>query len=409
MFDNQRMLTDAMAHQTKGLSGRWRGVLWLLTVIGIVAFFLGVNGPVPLRAWQTYLVNMVFFTGMAQGMVIFAATLQMTKAQWGRPVKRLAELAAYFLPLSLVFLLILYFGRTIVFPWIQHPIPEKQAWLNDSFLFARDFLGLLVLAALSYAFLKNSLKPDLAAIAKKNWGEDPPARQSALQGSGTIATILVLAFAVIYSLVAFDLIMSLDPHWYSTLFGAYYFITSFLTGMAGLVVVLVVARKHFGLHSYIGAKQFHDLGKLIFGFTIVAGDFFWSQFLVIWFGNLPEETQFVILRIREMPWAVLSYVVLFGAFVIPFVLLLSRGIKKKPAAMLTIATMLLLGMWLEKFLLVVPSIWHEDTLPLGVSEVLITLGFLSIFVLTYAFAISRHPILPVGDPLLQEDLKSQHS
>jgi len=409
MFDNQRLLTDAMSHRTKGLSGQWRGVLWLLTFAGMVAFFLGVTGATPLRAWQAYLVNMVFFTGLAQGMVVLAATLQMTKAQWGRPVKRLAELAAYFLPLSLVFLVIFYFGRAIVFPWIEHPIPAKQAWLNDSFLFARDFLGLLALAALSYAFLKNSLKPDRMTMAAMTRDDDSTHVQTALQRSGTIATVLVLAYAVIYSLLAFDLIMSLDPHWYSTLFGAYYFITSFLTGMASLVVILVIARKRFGLQSYIGAKQFHDLGKLIFGFTIVAGDFFWSQFLVIWFGNLPEETQYVILRIREMPWAALSYIVLFGAFAIPFVLLLGRGVKKKPNAMLAIAVMLLIGMWLEKFLLVVPSIWHEGTLPLGISELLITLGFLSIFVLTYAFAISRHPILPVGDPLLREELRSRHS
>ncbi len=409
MFDNQRLLSDAMAHRTRGLSGQWRGVLWLFTIAGIVVFLFGIAGATPLRAWQVYLVNMIFFTGMAQGLVVFSATLQMTNAHWGRPVKRLAELAAYFLPLSLVFLIVLYFGRAIVFPWIAHPIPAKQVWLNESFLFARDFVGLLVLAALSYAFLRNSLKPDMAMISQNVRGVGASVAQAALQRSGVLATVLILAFAVIYSLIAFDLIMSLDPHWYSTLFGAYYFITSFLTGMAGLVAILVATRKHSGLKSYIGAKQFHDLGKLIFGFTIVAGDFFWSQFLVIWFGNLPEETEYVILRIREMPWAILSYIVLFCAFALPFVLLLGRGIKKNPNAMFGIALLLLLGMWLEKFLLIVPSIWHEGTLPLGVTELFITFGFLAIFVLTYAFALSRHPILPVGDPLLRDELSSQHS
>jgi Ni/Fe-hydrogenase subunit HybB-like protein len=409
MFDRQKLHADAIAHQSRNLSGRMRLLLILIALVGAASFVAGITGDEPLRAWQVFLVNVLYFTGIAQGMVILAATLQMTSARWGRPIKRIAELGAYFLPLSVPLLIVLYFGRTLIFPWIAHPIPAKQGWLNVPFLFTRDLIGLLIMAALSLAFLRQSLRPDLLALKRGSLADDPAESQKAVHLQNILAPVLGIAFAVIYSLIAFDLIMSLDPTWYSTLFGAYYFITSFLAGMAGLVVILALTRKRWGLERYIGTKQFHDLGNLIFGFTIVAGDFFWSQFLVIWYGNLPEETRYVILRIREMPWAVLSYIVLFGAFAIPFVLLLVRKLKQNPTAMLVVAGMLLLGLWIEKFLLVVPSIWHQGTLPIGVGEILITLGFLAIYVLTFLYAAARHPILPVGDPLLQEELNSHGS
>ncbi len=400
MFDKEKLFSDATAHQKKAISSRVLGICGIFVILGIIFFVVGALGNEPQRAWQIFLVNFLYFIGIAQGMVVFASALQLTNAKWGRPVIRFAELGAYFLPLSLVFLVILYFGRTHIFPWIEHPIPAKASWLNAAFLFSRDFLGFLILAVLSILFLKTSVRADaLAIMRKENNYEKTSSRLSRL------APIIAILFAFIYSLIAFDLIMSLDPHWYSTLFGAYFFIASFYTGMAALVVILVFARKQLGLEEYIGAQQFHDLGKLLFGFCVVAGDFFYSQFLVIWYGNLPEETEYVILRIQEAPWSAISYIVLFGAFAIPFVLMLSRQLKRNPKTMMGIAVMILIGVWLEKFLLVVPSIWHQHSLPLGVGEIFISLGFLAGFIITFVFAVHRHPILPVSDPLLQEYLE----
>ena len=106
MFDKENLFADATAHQAKGISSKWRIIFALLTVLGVVGFALGIMGESPERAWQVYLVNFLYFTGLAQGMVIFAAILQIANARWGRVLKRLAELGAYFLPLSLVFLII---------------------------------------------------------------------------------------------------------------------------------------------------------------------------------------------------------------------------------------------------------------------------------------------------------------
>ncbi len=408
MFDKKKLFSDALTFQKKPVPVKIIGGFGILLVIGIVAFVAGVLGNSPQRTWQVFLVNLLYFSGIAQGLVVFAAALQITSARWGRPVKRIGELGAYFLPLSLLFLLVLYFGKVYIFPWINNPIPEKAIWLNSAFLFSRDFIGLLILALLSLLFLKTSLRPDLAAMANNDEKTAEIIKKSNSK-LNTLAPVIAILYAIIYSLIAFDLIMSLDPNWWSTLFGAYFFITNFYTGLAAMVVILVVFRKSFGLEDYIGAQQFHDLGKLIFGFCVLAGDFFWSQFLVIWYGNIPEETEYVILRLREIPWSVLSYIVLFTAFVIPFILLISRQLKRNPNTICGIAIIILIGVWLEKFLLVVPSIWHNHTLPLGLSELLISLGFLSAFVLTLIFAFRRHPLLPVSDPYLEEYLESRQT
>ncbi len=403
MFANPEIIQDAQSHREKLARSPIRWIFLGLFFIGLAAFLAGTLGDTPQRAWQVYLVNLVFFLGVAQGMVVFAAALQLTSARWGRPIKRLAENGAVFLPVGAVLLAVLYLGREQIFPWIAHPVPEKQAWLNVPFFFVRDLVMVAILAGLSLAFLRTSVRADEARLSAS--GPDSKKPNSIAQKLSVWGTLLAVLYAIFFSLLGFDLIMSLDPHWYSTLFGAYFFITSFFAALAAVVVIVSLVHKIGPLSQYIRGSQFHDLGKLLFGFAIVSGDFFYSQFLVIWYGNIPEETRYVILRLREMPWKPLSYAVLFVAFVIPFVVLLSRKLKQKPGWMLALGGLVLAGVWLEKFLLVVPSIWPQGSLPLGPMEMLISLGFLGLFGAVYLWNLARVPILPVGDPLFHEYLE----
>lgn len=399
MFDKEKIFSDATAHQAKGISTKWRNIFAILAIVGAATFVFRIMGDAQQRTWQVFLVNFLYFTGMAQGMIIVACVMQITSARWGSTVKRFGQFGAFFLPVSLVFLAVLYFGRNHIFTWIADPVPEKASWLNVNFLFVRDFVGFILLAVLSFLFLNSSVRRDSKSThgsEEMSAGGTDGATDSKL---GLLAPILVMAFSVIYTVIAFDLIMSLDPHWYSTLFGAYFFITCFLSGLAGLVVIMVISRKHLGLESYITLDHFHDLGKLMFGFLVLAGDFFWSQFIVIWYGNLPEETEFVVLRTRQVPWEILTKVVFLGAFAIPFLLLLSRNLKKKPALIMTVSIIVLSNLWIERFLLIVPSIWKEHFVPLGIFEVLISLGFLGLFGWVYLIALQRNPALPVNDPL----------
>ena len=160
--------------------------------------------------------------------------------------------------------------------------------------------------------------------------EGQPDAADRRRSQSALSTAYVILYAFIMTLVAFDMMMSLNPEWFSTLFGAYYFVVSFYAGLAFLAVVSTFGVKKMGMGNAIEKKQFHDLGKLLFAFCVVSLDFFYVQFLVIWYGNLPDETRYVIWRVIYDPWAALAWTVLIVLFIIPFLVLLLRKIKLEP-------------------------------------------------------------------------------
>ena len=278
--------------------------------------------------------------------------------------------------------------------------------MNVPFLFARDGIGLLVLTAVSLAIIYYSVKRDLEAIKEGLIieQEDTSKANRYERVLGILSLVYGILYAFILSLIAFDLIMSLSPHWYSSLFGAAYFIGSLYTGLAALMILAGLSLRNFDLGQYLHPRQFHDLGKLILGFCLMTGDFFFTQFFVIWYGNMPEETEFVILRTRSVTWEPLAWAVLIVCFAIPFVVLLNRKVKMKPPAMVALSIIILVGMWMERFLLVAPSLWQGEHIPFGIPEILITAGFLGTVALCILLFLQRFPILPVADPLFREYL-----
>lgn len=406
-----RPMNDILQHAAPSISKQKKRylliVFWLMVLAGACAFIAGISGPDPQRAWQSYLVNFVFWTGLSFGTVLFSAVLTITNARWGRPLKRLAEAPGAFLPISFLLFWVIFLGRGELFHWIHEPIPEKAAWLNVPFFFARDGLGLLLLIALSMAILYYSVQRDLRAYTAnfEHFELDGNKRDRYERILVILSPLYGILYALILSLIAFDLIMSLSPHWYSTLFGASYFIGSFYAGLAALMILAAIAVKGLRLGRYIHPRQFHDLAKLILGFCLMTGDFFFTQFLVIWYGNLPEETRYVILRTRAT-WEPLAWTVLIVCFALPFIVLLNREIKMKPVPMIALSVVILVGMWLANFLLVAPSVWHGQGIPFGVSEILITTGFFGAVALCVLTFVQRFPVLPVADPLFQEYLAS---
>lgn len=394
--------------ETERVPGKaWIGAFAILALMGTGAFVAGIAGSQSQRAWQAYLVNFVFWSGLAFGTVLFSAMLTMTDAHWGRPLKRLAEAPGAFLPVAFLLFWVLYGGREQLFPWLHEPIAHKKIWLSSGFLFARDGAALLLLTVVSLAQVYHSVQRDRRFMAA---GRDMGVNRDMGKADGrdpqtVIAPVLGILYAIVLSLIGFDLIMSLSPRWHSTLFGAYYFVGSFYSALAAIAVLSFWSVRKLGLGEIIRPDHFHDLGKLLLAFCLVTGDFFYSQFLVIWFGNLPNETRYVLARVRESPWDLLAWTVLFICFAVPFVALLSRRIKRKPILMMILGITILSGMWLERFLLVVPSLWKGGTLPLGMTEVLITGGFLGIVGLCVLFFLRRFPMLPVGDPLYREGMR----
>ncbi len=365
--------------------------LWVLAGLGLIVFLMGVTGENAQRAWQAYLVNWLFWSGLALSGLAFSALLRIAKAEWAGPLQQLAEALAAFLPISFFLLLFLFLGSEQLFSWVSDPIPAKQAWLNEPFLILRTLFGCVLLYGCGFALLQAVLRASrplphvlVPFISRENVANGAR-RKRQLESRSSVFLVL---YAIVFSLFAFDLVMALEPHWISTLFGAYFCIGNLYAGL-GLLALLSVSRRTSPLFS---AERSHDLGKLIFGFCVLWTYLFWCQYLPIWYGNLPEETGFLAVRLFDEPWAAVSGVVLFLNFFLPFPILLLQWVKRAPAALACVSVLILVGMWLERYILVVPSVWQEDWLPLGWIELGVLLGFFALFTLAFRAWMRIFPI-----------------
>lgn len=369
-----------------------QAVCILLTLFGIVGFALAFAFGMPLRAWEAFLVNLLFWLGIAQGGVIVSVSLYLTEARWGGAgLYRLAEAFVWFLPLGSLLFWALFAGRELIFPWVDAPLPEKAAWLNVPFLFARDGGGLLVMTLLSLWFVRVSRHPDTV-----QWAEtyktiaSPPSRITRL------SVVLGLAYAVVYSILGFDLVMSLAPRWHSTLFGAYFFAGAYWSGLTAIGVLATLGwrpRRHDTAVERGGVL--HDLGKLVFAFSIFWGYLLWSQYLPIWYAAIPEETFFVVPRVHRWPWGVLGWTALILVWLIPFLVLLGRRPKRTPIIFGCVCAIGLVGMWIERYVLVTPSL-SPKVIPYGWIEPIITAGFAGLFGLCALPGIRLVPVYTAG-------------
>jgi hypothetical protein len=357
-------------------------------LVGAATFGWALTTGQAARAWQSYHVNFMFWTGLAQGLVVFAATQKLAKGHWSGLVIRFAESAAGFLVVALVLYVGLIVGRSHIFTWLHEPRPDVGSWLTAKFFFLRNGLVLAALVWLSWRFVRHDMAPDLRELA-----DGRPAER--LEGRDQIAreaAFLIVGYAFGYSLLAFELIMSLAHKWVSNLFGAFYFMGSFLAALMALAVLTIFLRRRMGLEGLISSRQLHDLGKLCFGFTVFWAYLMWAQYLVIWYGNLPEETYFLFYRLIG-PWRPLGVAVFLLVFVIPFIGLLGAKPKKYTPTLLGFALLSLVGIWLERYLEVVPSINGGRGPAIGVPEIGLTLLFGGLFLLALAWFAARYPML----------------
>ncbi|MGH9787230.1 MAG: hypothetical protein ACRD4U_00830 [Candidatus Acidiferrales bacterium] len=361
------------------------GVLAVLAMTGAVAFIVGATGGAAQRAWQIYLVNYVFWTGIAVAGVVLTAIWHITSSIWGKAYQGLAVAGAGFFPAALVLFLPLTLAGATLFPWVERTTPHREVWLDPTFVFARNGLALAALFALAWAFVRLRLRA--ASPASGGASEETQRRLSRL------APVLCVVYALVLSLVAFDLIMPLDPHFISTLFGGYYFFGSLYAGLAWLAVLAVLLLRGEATRGLLAPRFLHPMGKLLFGFCMFHGMLFFSQYLPIWYGNLPEETEFVVRRSHEAPWPWFSLALLMLSLLLPFVILISRPVKIHPRGLAAAAGIVLVGMWLDKYLLIVPSIWHQHEAPLGLLELAVTAGFASLMLLSYWAFSRRFPLV----------------
>jgi hypothetical protein len=359
--------------------------LVLLAFLGIVAFLYGITRPDAARVWGIYLVNLLFWSSFAITGPAVAGMIQVTEGRWSPSIKRIALTTAGFLPVSLVLFVVLFWGRATLYPWVTEPIPVKAVWLNVPFMALRIGLGSLLLYWVAMRLVKSVLVEDQP-------GQDTPA---AVDRRFRLASVLLVLYVVVLSLWGFDLLMSLDPRWYSGLFGGYYVVTSMYPGF-GLITYLTIRANERGL-THVAPTAIQDVAKLTFALSVFWMYFFFSQYLVIWYGNVPVETRFVARRFFSQPWAYIAWAIFIIGWLIPFSYLLKRLTGRPPERHQVFKVILFFGwiaIFFERMLLVFPTLLRDNTVPIGPVEVLVTLGFFALFVLSRNWFLSRYrPVL----------------
>jgi hypothetical protein len=372
---------------------------WLslvLVVIGVATFAIGV-GSHPNRVWPAYLTSFFYFTTLAVGGLFFAAIQHATNAGWSVTTRRFVEAFASFIPVAFVFGLILLAGGKNLYTWLNPEIvasdallQAKQAYLNQGFFWVRTILFFVLWMVFGFKILGNSVKQDQSG--------DDKYTHSNLRWS--IAFLLV--FALSYSLFSVDTLMSLEPHWFSTIFGVYCFAGLFQSVMA--LAVLFIARlvKNKTMPEYINENHLHDVAKFLFAFTIFYAYIAFSQFMLIWYANIPEETSFFLHR-SHSGWMSVSMSLLVFKFVVPFLALLPRWAKRTPAHASAVAVLILIMQYVDIFWLVYPN-FNEGHLVFSFWEVGVFLGFLGAFLFTVSRFLDKYSVVPMKDPRLHESV-----
>jgi len=364
-----------------------------LIVVGVITFFLGLRLDAD-RAWHNYLLNYFYWLSLSLAGLFFMALQYVTGSMWSTPLKRVPESLIGFLPVAFILMIFLFFGLHHLYEWthleevLKDPILRiKTPYLNPPFFYGRNVLFFLLWGGTGFWLVKNSLKQDhngdvqLTRLNKK------------------ISAPFLLLFAVTFTMASFDWLMSLEPHWFSTIFGVYCFAGLFYSGMAIIIIFVVLLKKQGAFAHVVNENHLHDLGKLMFAFCVFWAYIAFSQFMLIWYANLPEETGYLIRR-TEGAWTPIALALLFGKFVIPFFLLLSRDAKRNENYLFFVAIWVLAAQWLDCYWMVFPMLGEKPLF--GWQEVGILLGFLGLFFLTVSFVLQRIPPVPMKDPRLLE-------
>jgi hypothetical protein len=364
-------------------------VLGGLVALGALSFVVGLASGPSIHVWAIFLANLLFWSGLSAAGPAIAGIFELTEARWTARLRRIATTTVAFMPASFVLALVLLAGMNALYPWIREPSPKKAVWLNPAFFALRTVVGLAALYWVSVRFAR-------AVHASPAGAAQEPGRA----GRARLAVTLLFLFVIVGSLLGYDLVMSLDPHWFSGLLGGYVVVGMLYSGFAFLVLLT-------GLYSagrpgwVMPPKEMQDLAKLVFATSIVWMYFFWSQYLVIWYGNVPIETRFVLARFFEDPWRRLAICAFFIGWVIPFAYLLGRLTGRPPEGhrlLVAISCLSLTAIFLERLVLVLPSTLRGGVAAYGLGDalltVLMTAGFGALFALSYRVFLPRFGIRP---------------
>ena len=304
------------------------------------------------RAWGILLTDFLFLSCLAGGLVVWPAIVVASRGQWMGSTQSTALAGVFLLPVCLVILVVLAVGSPAWAPWL-HQTVSNSWWLNAPFLFARDIIGLLIFSGLALWF-----------VVAMGQGERPR----------KLAAWLIFVYAIVYSLLGFDLAMGLDPHWYSHVFGIYFFISGLYIAVAAWAFTTALA------DPKATPDQRDDQAKLMIAFCLLTTYLMYSQLLPIWYENMPKETRQLVPRLNWVTnWPAISIVLLVVFYLGPLVLFLPRRGKRSRPYVAVVAALVLIAMWLERWWLVMPSL--QKPLALTASEITGVVGLLAGYLL----------------------------
>ncbi|HKT81942.1 MAG TPA: hypothetical protein VJP86_17055 [Vicinamibacterales bacterium] len=369
--------------------------------IGLGAAALSVGGWVlnPTQFYQSYLMGYMLVLGATLGCLALAMIHQLSGGGWGVLVRRPMGAAARVLPVLTVLFLPIVFGMHHLYEWTHADIVandevllHKQLYLNTPFFLARAVIYFLVWNGVSYFLNAWSLQQDRTgdpAIAVK---------MQKLSGGGLLLYAATMTFA------SFDWLMSLEPHWFSTIYGVLIIGGQGLTALAVLIVVLVWLSRRQPLAPIVVPAHFHDLANLMLAFVMLWAYFSFSQYLLIWSGNLPEEIAWYLHRLQT-GWRFVGMILIVFHFILPFVVLLSRRVKRQASLILKVAVGVLVVRLIDLFWLIAPE-FHRTGIRVSWMDVVVPIALGGIWISAFLRQLSGRAILPVHDPEFDEALGS---
>jgi hypothetical protein len=365
-------------------------LLFAMFAMGATSLYLSagsdsVQADIPLLT-----ASFLYLMGISQVGVVFCAMTRLVKAQWAKPYYRLAELSTLaFSPFAIGgFLLLYFYARNDLFYWLSPgPDAHLSAWLNSDWLLARNLLGLFLFYGLSAFYAMKGIQADRAA----EQGASVQQLRDIESRIYLFSPIVVLGFVLCNTFFAWDFAMMLIPHWHSTVFPIYYWFGSVFAGSAAMIVFpAVLGRTEQGAHHF-GPDQVRFLGMLVTAFTLMWLYFFWAQFFVIWFGNLPHEAE-PLWRQMFGHYGPYFWTMMAGCFFVPLASLLFAVVKRSLFAMCLLAIGINLGIWISKYLMVVP-VFSPDNRPFTQwPDISIALGLLAGFLAVLILLCRRFPM-----------------
>ncbi len=382
------------------------GALGLATAFGLGS----VEGDHMRHFWMSYLIAFAFVLTLGVGGLFFVLIQHITGAKWSVTVRRQAEFAMGSIPfLGLLALPLLVpllshegveeFGG-LLWSWV-HPHGDHAALVSAKapFLNVNFFIGRLVAYFLIWSVMARYFK-------KASTLQDETGDISLTVSMRKRSAVGIIVLSLTYSFASFDLLMSTDPAWFSTIFGVYLFGASFLAIHCFLVLSTNFYQKRGHLTKMVTTEHFHDLGKMMLAFVIFWSYIAFCQYLLYWYGNIPEETAWYLTRITS-PWVNWSWFELIGHFLIPFLGILSRHIKRKPALLGFWAFYLLVAHYIDLYWLVAPNL-YPDTVPFNGVEISALVGLCGLFLWKYGQQAKKNSLLAHRDPLMDDCLAFQN-